>query len=97
MSTKAQAQLQFREPLSQRQFDELVEAICGEGARFWGNPIALGPHKVHIYGVDKQVWRPVSIEITDSFIVVIGPPDSIRGLAEIVRRVSQVDILWATG
>jgi len=60
-------------PLSQEMFDDLLESILDEHGpfRLWGNPIHLGPRKVHIYGAKRGEWIPINIEITDSRVVIL--------------------------
>jgi len=59
--------------LSQEVFDDLLEAIFDEHGpfRLWGNPIRLGPKKVHIYGALRKSCVPVNIEITECRIVIM--------------------------
>lgn len=66
----------FSEPLSQATFDKFIESTFHRAAnRFglWGNPIVLGPRKVHVYGVDRHLWKPLFLEVTDQQMVVIVP------------------------
>lgn len=41
--------------------------------RLWGNPIWLGPTKVHVYGVDRHLWQPLWLELTESGCTAIIP------------------------
>lgn len=85
--------LQFREPLSQQVFDQFIEAtFCRKRNvfRLWGNPISLGPRKVHVYAVDRHLWRPLYLEITDRHIVVIVPRNTCgNSIHRLVTNVQQ--------
>lgn len=37
----------------------------------WGNPIQLGPDSFQVYGANRRIWRPVSVEFTPERIIVI--------------------------
>ena len=68
--------IKFGEPLSKETFDYWIKSTfsrMNNCFRLWGNPIVLGPTKVHVYGVDKHLWRPIYMEITDKHLVVIIP------------------------
>jgi len=68
--------LQFKQPLSQAVFDQFIQATFRHKRnvfRLWGNPIQLGPRKVHVYALDRHLWQPLYLEITDRQIVVIVP------------------------
>ncbi len=68
--------LDFSEALSQETFDTFIEATFRRAQgrfRLWGNPIPLGPRKVHVYGLDRHLWQPVFLEITEHHIVAILP------------------------
>lgn len=41
--------------------------------RLWGEPIRMGPTKVHVYGADRHLWQPLNLEITESGLVAILP------------------------
>jgi hypothetical protein len=41
--------------------------------RLWGNPIRLGPQKIHIYGLDRHLWQPIFIEMTTDHLIAIVP------------------------
>lgn len=74
--TGAPVRLAFSEPLPQTTFDRFINATFQRSAnkfRLWGNPIRLGPCKVHVYGLDRHLWQPLFLEITDRQIVVIVP------------------------
>jgi len=68
--------IKFRKPLSKETFDYWIKSIfCRINNRFelWGNPIILGPKKVHVYGVDKHLWEPIFLELTDKHLIAIVP------------------------
>jgi hypothetical protein len=41
--------------------------------KLWGNPIRLGPTKVHVYGADRHLWQPIHIELTAQGVVAVLP------------------------
>lgn len=66
----------FNEPLNKETFDYWIKSTFGRinnRFRLWGNPIRLGPKKVHVYGVDKHLWKPIFLEFTDKHLVTIVP------------------------
>ena len=66
----------FNEPLSKETFDYWIKSTFGRvnnRFRLWGNPIILGPKKVHVYGVDKHLWKPIFLELTDKHLIAIVP------------------------
>lgn len=66
----------FDEPLSKETFDYWIKSTferINNRFRLWGNPIFLGPTKVHVYGVDKHLWKPIFMEITDKHLIAIIP------------------------
>jgi hypothetical protein len=68
--------IKFGEPLSKETFEYWIKSTFGRinnRFRLWGNPIKLGPKKVHVYGVDKHLWKPIFIELTDKHLVAIVP------------------------
>jgi len=80
----------FERELSQKAFDDLVEAMVSQNdARFhlWGNPIRLGPRKVHIYGADTAAWTPVSIEMrADRAVLLVDGKNRPETEQEIIDR-----------
>jgi len=69
----------FSERLSQEVFDAFIVHTFGRAAnkfRLWGNPIRMGPCKVHVYGLDRHLWQPIHLEITDAQIIAIVPEGS---------------------
>lgn len=72
----APVRLVFSERLSQGTFDKFITSTFKRKTnkfRLWGNPIVLGPRKVHVYGMDRHLWQPLFLEITDQHIVAIVP------------------------
>jgi hypothetical protein len=72
----APVSIEFSEPLSKETFDYLIKfTFVRVRNRFglWGNPIWLGPKKVHVYGIDKHLWQPIFLEITDEHLTAIVP------------------------
>ncbi|MGO8752900.1 MAG: hypothetical protein ACLQNE_43710 [Thermoguttaceae bacterium] len=67
--------IEFGEPISTRTFDRWVSMAFQKRNRFklWGNPIRLGPAKVHVYGADRHLWQPINLEITSKGVVAILP------------------------
>lgn len=68
--------ISFSEPLDKKTFDYWIKSTFGRinnRFRLWGNPIVLGPTKIHIYGVDKHLWKPIFMEITDKHLIAIIP------------------------
>ncbi|MHA1280495.1 MAG: hypothetical protein ACTSQ8_25335 [Candidatus Helarchaeota archaeon] len=66
----------FSEPLNQKTFDYWIQSTFGRlnnRFRLWGNPIRLGPKKVHVYGIDRHLWKPIFLEITDKRLIAIVP------------------------
>jgi len=56
----------------------------------------LGPTKVHVYGVDRHLWQPVSFEITDTHILGILPKgtcgNTVHRLASNIQRWLDPDV-----
>ncbi len=68
--------INFKEPLNQETFDYWIKSTFGRSRnrfRLWGNPIRLGPKKIHVYGVDRHLWQPIFMEITDKHLLAIIP------------------------
>ena len=85
--------VKFREPLNEETFNHFIISTferVKNRFRLWGNPIRLGPKKVHIYGVDKHLWQPIFLEITDRHIVAIIPKGTCGNTVH--RLVSNIQI-----
>ena len=67
--------VKFAEPLSEATFNRWVQKAFQKRNRFklWGDPIRLGPTKVHIYGADRHLWQPINLELTAKGAVAILP------------------------
>lgn len=66
----------FSEKLNEKTFNYWIKSTFGKANnrfRLWGNPIWLGPKKVHVYGVDKHLWKPIFLEFTDKHLIAIIP------------------------
>jgi hypothetical protein len=65
----------FPAPLSEPTFNRWVEKAFRKKGPFklWGNPMRLGPTKVHVYGADRHLWQPINLEMTSRGIVAILP------------------------
>lgn len=68
--------VKFSEQLSPRVFDYWINATFNRKRnrfRLWGHPIRLGPNKVHVYGVDRHLWQPIFLELTNKGCIAIVP------------------------
>ena len=68
--------LVFQEALSQSTFETFVRATFSRKySRFglWGDPVRLGQTKVHVYAVDRHIWQPLFLEITEKQMVAVVP------------------------
>ena len=67
--------VKFAEPLSTATFDRWVQMAFRKRNQFklWGDPIRLGPTKVHVYGADRHLWQPINLELTEKGLVAILP------------------------
>ena len=67
--------IKFAEPLSPETFNHWVQRAFQKRNRFklWGDPIRLGPTKVHVYGADRHLWQPINLELTENGVVAILP------------------------
>ena len=65
----------FEEPLSEATFNRWVQMAFRKRNTFklWGNPIRLGPTKVHVYGADRHLWQPINLELTAKGVVAVLP------------------------
>ena len=74
--TGAAVRLRFSEPLPQDTFEKFITATFQRRQnRFglWGDPIVLGPSKVHVYALDRHLWQQLFIEITPQQMIVLIP------------------------
>lgn len=67
--------VKFDEALSQATFKNWISKAFRKHNAFqlWGEPIQLGPTKVHVYGADRHLWQPINVEMTDKHLVAILP------------------------
>jgi hypothetical protein len=68
--------LQFSERLGEQTFDRWIEATFGRKLnrfRLSGYPMRLSPTKVHVYGVDRHLWQPLMLELTDRHMYMVLP------------------------
>lgn len=67
--------LEFSRPLEQATFDRFIEStfMRKNRLRLGGRPFRMGPRKVHVYGVDRHLWRPVMLEVTHRYILGMLP------------------------
>jgi hypothetical protein len=67
--------INFAERLSPATFNRWVSLAFQKRNQFrlWGDPIRLGPTKVHVYGADRHLWQPINLEMTESRLVAILP------------------------
>lgn len=68
--------IQFSRPLRSDVFERWVSFLfSGRRNRFrlWGNPIRLGPQKVHVAAVDRHLWQPVHLELTSRRVLALLP------------------------
>ncbi|OGH06236.1 MAG: hypothetical protein A2W22_05540 [Candidatus Levybacteria bacterium RBG_16_35_11] len=85
--------VEFKDPLNEETFNHFIDSTfrrVKNRFRFWGNPIKLGPKKVHVYGVDKHLWQPIFLEITDKHIIAIIPKGTCGNTVH--RLVSNIQI-----
>lgn len=67
--------VEFKEKLSKSTFDCWIRLAFHKKNifRLWGEPVRMGPTKVHVYGADRHLWQPINLEITESRMVAILP------------------------
>jgi len=68
--------VRFHDPLPSEVFDYWIRATFHRKLnkfRLWGHPLRLGPTKVHVYGVDRHLWRPLFLELTARGCTAIVP------------------------
>lgn len=89
----------FSTPLDPETFDRWVQSTFGRRRnrfRLGGQPMRLGPTKVHVYGIDRHLWQPLSLEITDTHILGILPKgtcgNTVHRLASNIQRWLDPDV-----
>lgn len=67
--------IRFKEELAESTFKRWMALAFQKKNlfRLWGDPIQLGPAKVHMYGADRHLWQPINIEFTSKGVVAILP------------------------
>ena len=68
--------IRFQEPLNAETFKQWIRATFERKRnkfRLWGHPIRLGSTKVHVYGVDRHLWQPLFLELTEKGCTAIIP------------------------
>jgi hypothetical protein len=67
--------VRFREELPESTFRLWVARAFQKRNQFrlWGDPLWLGPAKVHVYGADRHLWQPINVELTSKGVVAILP------------------------
>src|SRR4030042_2800073 len=67
--------VKFSESLSKATFNRWVQKAFQKRNRFklWGDPIRLGPTKVHVYGADRHLWQPINLALTASGVGALLP------------------------
>jgi len=67
--------VKFSQELELATFERWIASLRRKNNRFrlWGNPIDMGPGKVHIYAVDNHLWQPIDLEITQDHLYALLP------------------------
>ncbi len=67
--------VRFAEPLEKATFQRWINMAFQKRNRFklWGQPIPMGPNKVHVYGADRHLWQPINLEITNEGLTALLP------------------------
>jgi hypothetical protein len=67
--------VKFSQELELGTFERWTASFRRKNNRFrlWGNPIKMGPGKVHIYAIDNHLWQPIDIEITREHLYALLP------------------------
>jgi hypothetical protein len=67
--------VRFKEELTESTFNRWMALAFQKKNQFrlWGDPIRLGPTKIHVYGADRHLWQPINLEFTEKRIVAILP------------------------
>jgi hypothetical protein len=72
----APVELIFKDPLKVDVFNRFIDAVFVKHHKsfgLWGNPLRLGPTKVHVYALDRHVSQQLFFEITEKSILVVLP------------------------
>jgi hypothetical protein len=67
--------VKFNQELELPTFERWIAALRRKNNRFrlWGNPIELGPGRVHMYAVDNHLWQPIDLEIARDHLYALLP------------------------
>jgi hypothetical protein len=67
--------IHFSETLSDSTFNRWISLAFRKRNvfRLWGDPIRLGPTKVHVYGADRHLWQPINLEMSADRLIAILP------------------------
>lgn len=68
--------VEFSEPLENASYEAWVSStFSGRGNEFrlTGYPFRLSSGKVHVYGIDRHLWQPVSLELTRTHAMAFLP------------------------
>lgn len=67
--------INFKEEIAESTFKRWMELAFQKKNvfRLWGDPIVLGPTKVHVYGADRHLWQPINLEFTSKGVVAVLP------------------------
>jgi hypothetical protein len=67
--------VRFAQPLGKETFERWINLAFQKRNRFklWGQPIPMGPTKVHVYGADRHLWQPINLELTADGLTALLP------------------------
>ena len=67
--------VRFSQPLGKETFERWINLAFQKRNRFklWGQPIPMGPTKVHVYGADRHLWQPINLELTADGLTALLP------------------------
>lgn len=74
--TGAPVYMQFSEELDRPLFERWIDSTFdprGNRFRLGGKPFRLSPGKVHVYGIDRHLWQPLSLELTTHHVTGFLP------------------------
>ena len=93
--------VRFAQPLGKETFERWINLAFQKRNRFklWGQPIIMGPTKVHVYGADRHLWQPINLEFTADGLTALLPRGTCgntfhRLVANIQRYVSPKIQAW---
>jgi hypothetical protein len=67
---------EFSKPLSDAVFENFIKSTFlrkYNKFRLWGDPIYVSKNKVHVYALDRHLWQPLFLEITNKKMVTMVP------------------------